>query len=240
MQNVESWQETKFTLKKGKLRASLKGTAKGSLFMADLIAEKIQTALDENAKGILVDLGCGYVPFYGYYKSKIDQSICMDWQNSLHKNQHLDIEQDLTKPLKLEDNVADTLLLSDVLEHIPTPQLLMDEMTRVLKPGGKLILNVPFAYWEHEAPHDYHRYTQHMLKLMAEKSGLDVLKLEPIGDGFGVIGDILAKALMRMPILNLLPITYNAFNKWRYRKGIYVMKQLPLAYIMICEKPEIR
>jgi SAM-dependent methyltransferase len=69
-------------------------------------------------------------------------NVCVDWSNSLHGNDFLDAECDLTKDLPFADASFDSILLSDVLEHIPTPERLWREMARLLKPEGKLLLFV--------------------------------------------------------------------------------------------------
>ncbi len=58
--------------------------------------------------------------------------------------------------LPYEDGSVDTLVLPQVLEHTPTPQDLLDEVARVLKPGGHVVLsarNMSSAYgklWREE------------------------------------------------------------------------------------------
>src|SRR3990172_6853665 len=53
------------------------------------------------------------------------------------------------------DAVFDVLLCSEVLEHVPDPTKALDEFTRLLKPGGKLILTAPFTSLVHFAPYHY-------------------------------------------------------------------------------------
>jgi SAM-dependent methyltransferase len=108
----------------------------------------------------LLDLGCGKVPFYARYREYVSETVCVDWSNSLHGNGHVDAECDLTQELPFADASFDTILLSDVLEHIPAPERLWREMARLLKPGGELLSSVPFFYWLHEEPYDYYRYTK--------------------------------------------------------------------------------
>ncbi|WP_282610227.1 class I SAM-dependent methyltransferase [Pelagibius sp. Alg239-R121] len=54
------------------------------------------------------------------------------------------IKQDLTK-LDFGDEVFDFVICNHVLEHIPTDDLAMSEIKRVLKPGGKALLQVPYS-----------------------------------------------------------------------------------------------
>ena len=66
----------------------------------------------------------------------------------------------------------DVCILTEVLEHLARPELVVKEVARVLRPGGRLYITVPFAFPEHQMPHDYHRYTSVALRRLAEISGL--------------------------------------------------------------------
>lgn len=50
---------------------------------------------------------------------------------------------DLTKPLPIESNVADYVLLMETIEHIPNQTFLLEELARILKPNGSLIITKP-------------------------------------------------------------------------------------------------
>lgn len=83
--------------------------------------------------------------------------------------------------LPFRDASFDTLLLLDVLEHLPDPQAALAEVARVLAPGGRLLLTVPFLYPIHDDPHDYQRYTRNGLRVALERAGLRVGRLEAHG-----------------------------------------------------------
>jgi len=158
-----------------------------------LVAEQYSLHLPEHCRGELLDLGCGKVPLYGLYRDLVSGVVCVDWAQTLNASNHLDHELDLTKPLPLGDDSFDTILLSDVLEHLPEPGRLLAEVSRLLRPGGKLIGNTPFLYWLHERPHDYFRYTDVALRRLLESAQLEVLSLRAVG-GYGeVLTDLLAK-----------------------------------------------
>lgn len=73
------------------------------------------------------------------------------------------------------DGAFDVVLCSQVLEHVFTPEVFLREIRRVLRPGGTLILTVPFAWDEHEQPRDFARYSSFGLSALLERNGFAVL-----------------------------------------------------------------
>lgn len=245
MKNQDRWQPSKYVYRKGKLIASRDGNELNvaSRLMGDLIARFYERSLREHARGRLLDLGCGRVPLYATYKDLITENICVDWENTLHKNEYLDFECDLTKDLPFEDEDFDTIVLSDVLEHIPQPEHLWREMARVLAKGGKILMNVPFFYWVHEQPHDFYRYTEFALRRLVEHAGLRVLELEALGGSPEVLADIHAKHCAKIPLIGEgLAIATQAiagcFSKGAVGKKISARtaKLYPLGYAVVAEK----
>jgi SAM-dependent methyltransferase len=202
MKNADKWLPTKYTFKKGKLMGSRNPAmlSVSSRLMADLTASFYQRYIPQHAKGDLADLGCGNVPLFDFYRKYVTSSTCVDWANSTHQNQYLDIACDLNEPLPLTTDSFDTIIISDVLEHIANPELVWREMARILKPKGKILLSVPFLYRIHEAPYDYFRYTEFALKNFAEKNKLRVIELKTLGGLPEVLTDIFSKNIVRLPL----------------------------------------
>lgn len=144
------------------------------------------------------------MPLYGLYRTRVSEVTCVDWPQSAHASPHLDAAVDLNEALPFADGRFDTIVLSDVLEHLAEPAVLWREMARVLAPGGRLLLNTPFLYGVHEAPHDYARYTEFGLRRLAEQAGLEVLLLRPMGGSLHVMADLLAKHLAQLPLFGAL------------------------------------
>lgn len=78
--------------------------------------------------------------------------------------------------LPFRENSIDTVLLLDVLEHLPEPGRCLTEIHRVLKAGSCLILQVPFLYPIHDAPLDFQRWTLHGLRQLAAHHRFEVVQ----------------------------------------------------------------
>lgn len=245
MKNINNWKPTKYVWDKDKLVAS--GNSQyvniGSRVMVDAIARYYGKYLPDYAMGKLLDLGCGHVPLFDVYRNHVSDIVCVDWDNTRHKNQFLDLTHDLTEKLPFEDKEFDTIILSDVLEHIPNPNELCDEIARVLAPGGVLIMNVPFLYWLHETPHDYYRYTEYSLRRFMREMGLETQLLEPIGGVAEVLTDIISKlfASTGTPgkvISKTMHSGFKLFGRTKVAKRISDKTKsiFPLGYFLIAKK----
>jgi len=64
---------------------------------------------------------------------------------------------------------------------------MVSEAYRILKPGGALVLQVPWQWWIHEAPHDYFRYTPYGLEHLLNRAGFEDIHVEPQAGFFSMI-----------------------------------------------------
>lgn len=242
MRNASNWQPTKFVQRNGRLRASGDSAhlSAGSRLIADLVAEAYDEAIPAHVSGRLLDMGCGKAPLFGAYRRFATEVQCIDWAESLHGSAYLDKVCDLTGTIPYPDESFDTILLSDVLEHLPEPMTCWREMNRLLAPGGKVLLNVPFYYQVHEEPHDYYRYTEFALRRFAEKSGFEILQLEAIGGAAEVIADLVAKLLVSSKLPGARLVQSVAWKLSHSRFGARISrrtsKRFPFGYFMIAQK----
>jgi hypothetical protein len=204
VRNREHWRPTKYSVSPGgtvSAPAARGEVAAGSVLIATLVARWYERQLPRYARGTLLDLGCGKVPFYQMYEPFVEDVICTDWPGTLHGTAFIDFANDLNLGIPLSDETVDTVILSDVLEHLYRPARALDEICRVLRPGGSALINAPFLYMIHEAPHDFYRYTPFALTRMASDAHLDVVCTETIGCGAFVLADVVGKMLCRLPML---------------------------------------
>jgi SAM-dependent methyltransferase len=81
--------------------------------------------------------------------------ICTDLQPGLG----VDIVADAESMPQIPSNSADCVFLVSVLQHISSPQKAVDEVFRILRPGGIFYVNVPFIFFLAEDPVDYYRFS---------------------------------------------------------------------------------
>jgi len=96
--------------------------------------------------------------------------VGVDWEHSYHKP-HPDLIADLNQRFPMDAAIADTVLAISILEHLREPGLFLEEAYRILRPGGYLVLQVPFQWPVHEEPFDYFRFTSFGLDHLARKAG---------------------------------------------------------------------
>ncbi|MBW4685940.1 MAG: class I SAM-dependent methyltransferase [Komarekiella atlantica HA4396-MV6] len=244
MQNKNLWKETKFIKTSQGYRASKdpKNVSISSRIIANILGKTYEKVISQHASGLLLDLGCGNVPLYGVYRDKIIDNICIDWSNTFHKNIYLDYEVDLNTVIPLDSEQFDTILATDVLEHIAKPELLMSEIKRLLKSNGKIILTVPFLYWLHEQPYDYFRYTEFALRMFCQQNNLSVIELEPYGGAIEVILDIFSKQLIRVSklscqIFSNLSLVFIESSIGQ-KISLKTARNFPMGYYLVAQKLE--
>ncbi len=90
----------------------------------------------------------------------------------------VDVVVDLAKPFdevdaKLEGARFGTIFCLSVLEHCRRPFVMADNLTRLLEPGGRLCISVPFAWKFHGYPSDYWRFTHEGVKILFPRLAFD-------------------------------------------------------------------
>lgn len=142
------------------------------------LLEDVEQAIQTHAGGYLLDLSCGNKPYENWYSAVTEKSIGCDIIQS--SENRVDVICPATE-LAFPDQTFDTILCTQVLEHVFEQQKMINEAYRVLKPGGKLILTVPFVWPLHEEPYDFFRVSKYGLRSLMETSGFHVQELKANG-----------------------------------------------------------
>jgi SAM-dependent methyltransferase len=143
------------------------------------------------ARGRLLDIGCGNQPYRELFAPFVREYIGVDRDA---RGSQPDVIGD-ARHLPFRADAFDTVLMIQVLEHVPDPLAALHEVRRVLAPGGRLILTAPQYWREHEEPHDYYRFTRFGLLHLLRESGLRLLHLRAEGGAWALAGQALANTI---------------------------------------------
>jgi SAM-dependent methyltransferase len=93
--------------------------------------------------------------------------------------------------LPFKDGSFQAVVCSELLEHVPQPPAVLDEIHRVLSGGGTLLLGAPFLFPVHGDPGDYGRYTDSYWREVVGTRGFAIIVLERQGSYWSVLADML-------------------------------------------------
>ncbi len=86
--------------------------------------------------------------------------------------------------IPLADSSKDSIISTQMLEHVKYPEKCVQEMYRVLKPNGFALITAPQWTELHSEPFDYWRYTNYGLTELFERNGFTVVEYEQRGGFF--------------------------------------------------------
>jgi len=173
-------------------------------YHARLGLRKAMSIFSSELKGRLLDVGCGSKPYQELFA--VDDYIGLDIDNEASRNRKIaDYFYD-GKTFPFNEDEYDSVLCNQVLEHVFNPDEFLSEIKRVLKPGGRLLLTVPFVWDEHEQPHDYARYSSFGLKALLDKNGFNVIGYKKIGADASTIFQLINAYLYKIFVKWPLPI----------------------------------
>lgn len=130
--------------------------------------------LSHYIKGDTLDIGCGQKPYEKLFNASQYIGLELDTFEN-RKNKKSDYFYD-GKSFPFHNTEFESVIVSQVFEHVFNPDSFLNEIHRVLKPGGTLLITVPFVWDEHEQPHDFARYTSFGLRHILEKSGFEIVE----------------------------------------------------------------
>ncbi len=154
-------------------------------------------------KGDLLDVGCGRMP----YKEILLENSYIESYKGVDINTALVYDADV-KPdffwdgvtLPFDSNSFNCIIATEVLEHCPNPDVILDEILRVLKPEGFFLLTVPFLWSLHEVPNDEYRFTPFSLERHLRNSGFKEIEINATGGWHASMAQMLGLWVMRSPM----------------------------------------
>jgi SAM-dependent methyltransferase len=147
-----------------------------------------------DVKGTLLDVGCGLRPYERVFEGRVRAHFGMDWPTDGARARP-DLFGDALR-MPLADVSVDTILATEVMEHLADPNQFLSEAARVLRPEGALVMSVPFLEPLHEEPRDYYRFTPYGLDRLLARHGFALTRIWAKGGWWSVvIGSFVAKSL---------------------------------------------
>lgn len=135
-------------------------------------------ALAPSFHGRTLDFGCGSKPFANLFVNATEYvGVDVETSGHNHADSLVDVYYD-GKTLPFADGSFDNVVAFEVFEHVFNLDVVLTEIRRVLKPGGRLLFSVPFGWDEHERPFDFARYTSFGLKHILAQQGYSVESMQ--------------------------------------------------------------
>lgn len=203
---------------------------------------------------LVLDAGAGNSPYkallaHARYESADFEKVDKEYAQSTYV---CDLQA-----IPVEDGRFDAILFNQVMEHLPNPALVLKELFRVLKPGGRMIYTAPLFYEEHEQPYDFYRYTQFGVRHLMEGAGFIVQRLDWLEGYYGTLGYQLNCAARYLPtdraniapgLLGLLLVPVMFLSKIQFAvlsilfhhlevRTRYKLRGYPKNYVAILTKP---
>ncbi|MGH7940772.1 MAG: class I SAM-dependent methyltransferase, partial [Limisphaerales bacterium] len=173
------------------------------------LIERSIAGLAPALKGELIDVGCGTQPYKSYYAHATRVVACdFDARRG---------NVDFACPAHAIPVVAesfDSVLCTEVLEHVPDPLAVWREFHRILRPGGQVLLSTPMYWPPHELPYDFYRYPEHGLRYLATTAGFQIKELWPRGGRWAMLGQVGMHTLHHYMKLRIFRRAWNGLFLW--------------------------
>lgn len=180
-----------------------------------------------------LDIGAGDCRFRELIMDKGYDYKSLDFPNSNTDEIYDFVPENGTFPI--QDSRFTYILCIQVLEHVDNPFLFLEEVARILKPGGTIYLTTNFIFPLHYSPKDGFRFTIDAINSLAISVGLNVLDMKKRGGFFALVAKVTLEApeIFLNWILHPDRILYSmveneqvfSVNKWKF---IF----LPIALLM--------
>ena len=155
--------------------------------------------------GSVLDYGAGTAKYRAFVEPKVSTYTTFDMADS----EAVDVVGDVLSP-PFADVSFDTIISTQVLEHVEKPWVMVAQMRRLLRPGGVCVVTAPFMIPYHAHPYDFFRYTPEGLRSLFTNENFEILECDSYGKTFMVLSELIH-------FLWFNPYTDKKRNAWSLR-----------------------
>lgn len=138
---------------------------------------------------------CGHLRYVAQDNAVYDGKGDEGMQTGSWDFSQIDIVSDILD-IPEPDASFDAVLCTEVLEHLPDPVRALDEMARLLRPGGTFIITAPFWSLTHFAPYHYATgFNRYFYEFHLGRLGFDIVDMIPNGNFFECVGQELRRVV---------------------------------------------
>ena len=146
-------------------------------------------------RGACLDVGCRAKPYADEIAPFVNRHVGVDLvRPSMDSTQGPEVLGSAAA-LPFRDACFDSVLCTQVLDDLPEPLQALQEIARVLRSDGMLLLSVPQSWGEHDLPHDYWRFTEPGLRFILRRAGFEVEAVDRRGGVMAVVSERLSAFL---------------------------------------------
>lgn len=196
------------------------------------VAKILTQLLRQNESGVMLNIGAGDTRIH-------PKIINLD----LNESPNVDIVASASC-MPFSDCSVDLVVSQEVLEHVPDPSAVLEEIYRVLRPSGCLYLQLPWIIGYHGCPRDFWRFSRDGILQIAANAGFCVqesgVTVGPFTgfyrvavEAFAIFGSLfssrlykpfkLVAAILLLPIKVLDQISLNSQESHRLAGGFFIV-----------------
>ena len=199
---------------------------------------------DRSIRGLILNIGAGDQTYAAEIRGAGDRMIAADWPSSPTVNP-VGVYCD-AHDLPFRTGAFESVLCTEVLEHLADPRRALLEIHRVLKGGGTALLTAPFQYQAHQRPHDFFRFTYDCLELLAAEAGFEDARIYRRGESLAVALNsfkVFTRRIGSSVLLRLVGLAEKSYVRWYAARSLRIPlahDAMALGYTVIATKREDR
>lgn len=218
---------------------------------AEHLLKGLRETASRYAKGKLLDIGCGTKPYEKIFKPFTESYFGIDYPITADKNYGKDTKADLYVDFTesgLDNDSFDTILSTQVMEHIYDTKKYIKECHRVLKQNGIGIFTIPFAWQCHAEPYDYYRFSKYSIDKLFSENGFEIVELRELEGAYETLiqlkidslymtdsKKIFSRIIRKLRFWFFIPLLN--FKALHFARLFWYNRKLCLNYLLVVKKP---